>query len=356
MLKNPSLAANPFFNLAPKGWLLPLVGLSTIATIIASQAIISGAFSLTYQATQLGYLPRLKVVHTSDAERGQVYIPAINRLLLVLTILVVLMFRSSANLAVAYGIAITLTMLITDLLLFFIMRYHWRWSMSLLLAVAFLAMDGGFFASNSLKIEKGGWFPLLMGAAVFGIFQIWIQKSDQLKSKLRAGRTDLTQFVKKFNRDKFHPVPHTAIYLNEDNHHIPSALLHNLEHNQVIHEKIIFLKIAVSTKPRVLPAERMNYKELGKGFFRIEMNYGYMEKATLPVILAFWKSKGIIARMEKATCFLSKEHLGTIRTKGLTRLETSVFGWLQNIDQNDIYYYEIPTNMVFEIGKQVEIL
>jgi len=287
LLSEPQAAHNPFYLLAPSWALYPLVILAAVATVIASQAVISGVFSLTRQAVQLGYAPRVNIVHTSSREIGQIYIPGANWGLMLATIALVIGFRSSTNLAAAYGVAVTTTMIITTILAYFVSRYLWGWKMPVSLAVtgAFLIVDLAFFGANFVKVAQGGWFPLLIGFAVYIVFTTWKKGRELLASRLQQGMLPLTEFVKDVKKTGIARVPGTAIFLNSDSSGTPIAMLHNIKHNRVLHEQNITVTIQTEEIPHVPSKERMHVEDLGEGFYRIILRYGFMEDPDVPAIL-----------------------------------------------------------------------
>ncbi|GJM31432.1 MAG: putative potassium transport system protein kup 1 [Saprospiraceae bacterium] len=358
LLNHPEWAVNPFYHLAPSWALTPLIILSTLATIIASQAIISGAFSLTFQAVQLNYLPRLKILHTSKIARGQVFLPKVNRLLLVATIGVVLMFQTSANLAVAYGIAITVTMLITDILAFHAMRRLWHWKrwIALPITLLFLLVDLAFFSANALKIVQGGWFPLLIAFGIFFAMRTWIKGRKYMGKQMAKFSQPLHDFVAEFDRSKYLPAKGTAIYMSASILNTPVALIHNLQHNQVIHKRVIFLEIGTKNQPRVASVNRITVDDMGKGFYRVLVKYGYSEVVNMKNILRTLKQNNFPKLKNKdLTFFLSRQTLIANAREGLTRLEDSVFIFLRSNSTGATRYYQLPVGRVFEVGVQVVV-
>ena len=359
LLNHPKAVENPFFNLASGGWVIPLIVIATAATIIASQAIISGVFSLTFQAVQLNYLPRLRVLHTSATQSGMVYMPGVNFIMMVATVLVVLMFQKSENLAGAYGIAIVCTMVITDILAFYTMRSVWNWRLlpAIALTVFFLLIDGGFLAANSLKIFQGGWFPLVIALAIYAIYRVWIKGRRLLSIRLSEYRKNLTDFIDGFNRDKYASVSGTAIYLTGDILQTPLSLHYNLKHNRVIHDKVIFLQIGIKNKPYIPSGERITRDELGKHFIRVLVKYGYLQEVRMKNIIEIMQNEGILSEKdpEKVTFFLAGETLIVGKTGKLrNRIQINLFRILKGGAQPATRYFDIPDDQVFEIGIQLK--
>ncbi len=357
LIHDPTAAKNPFFLLAPSWALYPLVVLATMATIIASQAVISGAFSLTRQAVQLGYLPRMNIVHTSPGEIGQIYIPAVNWLLMLATIALVLAFRSSSNLAAAYGIAVTTTMIITTALAFFVARQR-GWKMPALIAVttAFLTVDLAFFVANFVKIRQGGWVPLLVAAMVYALMTTWNRGRSLLKHQVAQSALPITVFVADAARRALpRAAGKTAIFLNGDTDSTPIALLHNLKHNGLLHERNVFLTVQVEDVPHVPVADRIQVEPLGPGFWRVLVHYGFMEDPDLPSALVLAKPLGLEIDPLMATYFLSRNTLLPSRRKVMARWRETVFFFLSRNASRPTQFYRLPPNRVIELGMQVEL-
>ncbi|MCX6914737.1 MAG: potassium transporter Kup [Verrucomicrobia bacterium] len=358
ILKDPTSVENPFYLLAPHWALYLLVGLSTAATVIASQALISGAFSLTIQAIQLGYLPRMAVKHTSSTERGQIYLPHVNWALMAASIGLVLGFRSSTNMASAYGIAVTLTMLSTTVLFYFAARRVWGWSAvrAALTCSIFLAVEGAFFAANLLKVLKGGWFPLLMGAIIFMLMATWKKGRELVWAKLRPAAMPLQMFLEEMEQNRKVPrVPGVALFMTANPEGTPIALLHNLKHNKVIHEHNIILTIITDEVPQVAPAKRLDIQKLAMGFHRIVAHYGFMEEPNVPELLAAAPLYGEPINLHRTTFFLSRETIVPTRSKTMGRWRQWLFAAMSRNAQSAASFYRIPVNRVIELGMQVEI-
>jgi KUP system potassium uptake protein len=357
MLGDPGTAANPFFLMAPEWGRLPLVLLATAATIIASQAVISGAFSVTHQAVQLGFLPRLRTLHTSEKAAGQIYIPAVNWALLAMVLVLVVGFRQSSRLASAYGIAVTGTMLITTLMLAVLLFQVWRWN-RLLAAVTigvFLVVDGGFFASNITKIPDGGWFPLLIAGIGFTVLTTWAKGRQLLRQRLREAALPLPVFIKS-TAGSVHRVRGTAIFLSASADVVPAALLHNLKHNQVLHQRVIILHVRVEEVPHVAPARRVEIDPAGDGFYRLILHYGFMEEVDIPRDLAGIKTCGEPFNMMSTSFFLGRQKLIPSRKgPGMALWREKLFAWMLKNSESAMEFFKLPTNRVVELGSQLQI-
>lgn len=362
VLSNPQAVQdpkfNPFYNLAPKLALYPLVGLSTAATVIASQALISGAFSLTIQAIQLGYLPRMAVKHTSSRERGQIYMPHINWGLMVACVGLVLGFGSSTNMASAYGIAVTLTMLSTTVLFYFAARRLWNWSVmqTAVICGLFLAVEVVFFAANLLKVVNGGWFPLVMGSLIFLLMATWKKGRQLVWNKLRPASMPLEMFLGSLSRsNKVQRVPGTALFMAANPEGTPIALLHNMKHNKVLHERNIILTILTDEVPQVTPDKRLVLEKLGEGFHRLIAHYGFMEEPSVPELLGRAQPDGRPIDLNTASFFLSRETIVPNSSVAMSRWRQWVFSLMSRNAQSASSFYRIPANRVVELGMQVEI-
>jgi KUP system potassium uptake protein len=358
LLHNPGTVTNPFFLLAPKWALYPLVGLSTLATVIASQALISGVFSLTIQAIQLGYLPRLPVVHTSSHERGQVYLPHVNWALMIACLGLVLTFRTSSSMASAYGIAVTLTMLATTILFYFAARRLWNWSLlhALSLCGIFFVVEAVFFSANMLKVAKGGWFPLAIGLAIFILMSTWKKGRQLVWEKLRQSAMPLEMFLDEIaNNKKLLRVPGTALFMTANPEGTPLALLHNLKHNKVIHEHNILFTIVMHETATVEAEKRLEQEKLSPGFYRVIAHYGFMEEPNVPLLLESVRLDGEPVNINNTTFFLSRETIVTNGSVNMSRWRQWIFSVMLRNAQSVSAFYRIPTNRVVELGMQVEI-
>jgi KUP system potassium uptake protein len=357
LLRNPAAAENPFYLLAPAWTLYPLVVLATCATVIASQALISGAFSLTMHAVQLGYFPRLAIKHTSSLERGQIYIPKVNWFLMLACIGLVVGFGSSTNLAAAYGIAVTMTMLITTILFFFVARrlWHWRLLTAALVCVPFFAIELAFFTANALKIAHGGWFPLAMGAVIFVLLTTWKTGRRLLAQKLQRSTLPLSLFMKDVAANPPRRVHGTAIYLAARAGTVPIALLHNIKHNKVLHDQVIFLTVVSHDQPRVEEERRVEVEHLQQGFDRIVGHYGFMEEPDVPGLLEKCKAKGLNLNPQQCSYFLSRETLIPASERGMALWRDWLFVMMSRNATSAASFFRLPPNQVVELGMQLEI-
>ena len=357
MLGDPHTAINPFYLMAPEWARLPLVAIATAATIIASQAVISGAFSVTHQAVQLGFLPRLKTEHTSEKALGQIYIPAVNWGLLAMVIILVVGFRASSNLASAYGIAVTGTMLITSVMLGVLMLYVWKWNRLLAGAITalFLVVDGTYFASNITKIPDGGWFPLLVAAVSFTILTTWAKGRKLMRDRLEESALPLPVFIKSA-ATSVHRVRGTSVFLSTSADSVPAALLHNLKHNQVLHERVIILNVKVEELPYVAAERRLEFHDAGQGFYRIILHYGFMEEVDIPRDLAFIKTCGEPFNMMSTSFFLGRQKLiAATKAPGMALWRERLFAWMLKSSESAMEFFKLPTNRVVELGSQLQI-
>jgi KUP system potassium uptake protein len=357
LLRDPATAVNPFYLLAP-GWALyPLIGLATAAAIIASQAVISGAFSLTRQAVQLGYSPRLQIEHTSSREIGQIYVPAVNRGLLVLTCLLVLGFQSSSNIAGAYGVALSTVMLMTTLMFYVMSREVWRWSVPRAAAVAglFLCVDIPFFAANALKIRYGGWVPLAIAAGVFTLMTTWRRGREILGKRMQEKTVALKMLLADLAAEPPLRVPGTAVFLYGTTDGTPPALVHNLTHNKVLHERVVFLTMVTQDVPHVSIAERVTVKAIGKGFYTVIARYGFMDDPDIDDVLAACQVKSLDIPIAGTTFFLGRETLVASDRPGMRHWRAELFAFMSRNALRATAFFKIPADQVFEVGAQVEL-
>ncbi len=347
---------NPFFFLAPEDYRLPLVILATCATFIASQAVISGAFSITHQAIQLGFVPRLSIRHTSDEHSGQIYIPVVNWALMCAVILLVLTFQNSSNLASAYGIAVTGAVTIDTLLMAVLFVGVWKWKMWIAIPVVlvFLIVDGAYFAANLTKVPDGGWFPLLVGAIAFTLLTTWAKGRQLMRQRMTEAGLPLDIFAKSA-RGSSARVPGTAIFMNSGSKGTPSALLHNIKHNKVLHERVIVLTVHISDVPYVDEEDRCSIEELGDGFFRVIFNYGFMQETDVPAALKRREMCGGPFDMMQTSFFLSRQTLLTAENPGMMIWREKLFAWMMRNAATPMEFFRLPTNRVVELGSQVEI-
>jgi KUP system potassium uptake protein len=357
VLARPEALENPFFLLFPDWALLPTVVLATVATVIASQAVITGAYSLTRQAIQLGLLPRLEVRHTSETLAGQIYMPRVNSLLLTAVLLLVATFRSSSALASAYGIAVTGTMVVTALTAFIVVWKHWRWSLpaAVCLIAPFLVIDVMFFGANMLKIVDGGWAPLAFAALVMTIMYTWRRGTRLLSEKTRRQEISLTQLVANLERKPPQIVPGTAVFLTSDPDSAPTALLHSLKHYKVLHEHNVILTVETADTPRVLPAHRVRIERVGRIFSRVRLRYGFMETPNVPKALAIARKLGWHYDIMSTSFFLSRRSLRPAAQSGMPRWQDRLFIRLAKTANDATDYFQIPTGRVVEVGTQVTI-
>ncbi len=358
LLEDPGMAENPFYLLAPSWALYPMILLATSAAIIASQAVISGAFSLTMQAVQLGFIPRLKIQHTSSREFGQIYVPAVNWALMIGCIAVVLGFQTSSRLASAYGIAVTSTMVITTVLFYFVARERWNWGFlpTAALCSFFLIIDLSFFGANIIKIFDGGWFPLLLAALIFLVMMTWKKGRSILQRRTERETQILEEFLNTIGRQKITRVPGLAIFMNGNATRTPSAFLHNISHNKVLHERVVFVTVKTRPIPYVIPEERIRFEVMGHGFSRAKIYYGYMEDPNVPRELASITQPGFKFDPAETTYFVGRETIiSTSKRSGMARWRERVFAVLSKNAQSATAYFNIPANRVVELGEQVEI-
>jgi len=357
LLTQPAAAENPFYLLAPNWALYPLVGIATLATIIASQAVITGAFSLSQQAAQLGFLPRMAVKHTSAREIGQIYVPFVNWALLIGTLYLVLEFRSSSSLAAAYGIAVTTTMFITTILTYVVMRRRWDWSLAqaLPITLGFLVIDFSFFGANSVKILDGGWFPLLLAAVIFLLMTTWKRGRKLLAQRLMDRASSQEEFIQEvFHKVKIR-VPGTAVFMSATPRGIPAALSQNTEHNHVLHEKLIVLTITTEEVPHVPFRERVTVEEVAPGFFRVLARYGFMESPHVPQLLKSCEQFGLQVDLEQTTFFLGRETLIASNRTEMPKWQEKIFAFMAQNAQRATDYFKIPSDRAIEIGTVVDM-
>ncbi|WP_374410959.1 potassium transporter Kup [Novosphingobium colocasiae] len=356
LMTNPAAVANPFFFMAPEWARLPLVILATLATIIASQAVISGAYSVSQQAVQLGFLPRLKIMHTSARAAGQIYVPIVNWALLILVILLVIGFQSSSNLAAAYGIAVTGTMLITACMVAVLTFAVWKWHplLATLITAVFLIVDGLYFASNVTKIPDGGWFPLLVAAIAFTLLTTWATGRKLVRDRLEEDAMPIDLFLKSVG-ERVKRVAGTSVFLASTTEGIPPALLHNLKHNHILHERVVILTVTNEGVPHIAPKERSEVADLGSGFYRIVLHFGFMDEVDIPAELAQEIRAGGPFRPMETSYFLARQTLIPSARPGMAIWREKLFAWMVRNAQSAMEFFKLPTNRVIELGSQVEI-
>jgi KUP system potassium uptake protein len=357
LIRDPGAVENPFFHMAPQWALYPVVAIATAAAVIASQALITGAYSLTMQAVQLGYMPRVEIRHTSGRERGQIYIPSVNWVLMIACIGLVLGFRNSSNVAAAYGVAVTTTMVVTTLLLCVVERERWRWPLwaSLGFTAVFLTIDLAFWSANIVKIPHGGWFPLVVGAVVFTLMTTWKSGRQLLGGRLHERTLPIQLFVEDIRRTPRHRVPGTAVFMYGNREGTPPALLHSIKHYGVLHQTLVFLSVETQEVPHVDPAQRIEVTELGEGFFRVVLNYGFMEEPNVPEALAQVKVPGLDLRPMITSYFLGRETLIPSKRPGLGFWREQLFALMSRNARTATSFFGLPPNRVVELGAQIEL-
>lgn len=357
LLDNPSNAENPFFFLIPEALLYPMVGLATLATVIASQAVISGAFSITRQAISLGYAPRLAIRHTSSDEIGQVYVPQINWMLCIATIWLVLEFQSSSRLASAYGMAVSTTMVIATILTYFVTRRVWQWGFlrAALVTCPILIIDFAFFSANVIKIPHGGWVPLLVGVVMFTLLSTWGRGREIVTMRLRESLRPLDRFIEQIKDTKPTRVPGVSIFMVRTPEGTPPALIHNLKHNKVLHHRVIVLSILIDEVPHIEVDDRVEIEHMGEGVFRAKAWLGYMDHPNVPEILAEVNRQGLVFDISEAIFFLGRETLLATTRPGMALWRERLFAFMSRNAQSAMAFFNIPTEQVVEIGLQVEL-
>ena len=357
LLTNPAAAKNPFYLMMPEWALLPMVGLATMATVIASQALISGAFSATKQIIQLGYLPRMNMLHTSIKETGQIYIPFINWALFVAIALAVVLFKSSDALATAYGIAVCGNMLITTVLTFYVIRYGWKYPLSLCIAATgiFFMIDFAFLASNALKFIEGGWFPILIGGAIFALMVTWKEGRDILNKKLRADSIDLKSFLDAVFVTPPLRVEGTAVFLTAEPGSVPNALLHNLKHNKVLHENNLFVTVRSHEVPWIGLDKRLEIESLGRHCWQIVIHYGFKNDPDVPRALLQMRGRGCDADPMSTSFFLSRDTIVPTLGVGMAQWREKLFAQMHRNAGSAADFLNLPNNAVVELGSKIEI-
>jgi len=347
---------NPFFFLAPESLRLPLVILATFATIIASQAVISGAFSVTQQAMHLGFIPRLRIQHTSEAAKGQIYIPVVNWALMVMVILLVLFFQNSSNLAAAYGIAVTGAMFIDTCLLTVVLLVLWKWKpwIALPTLAIFFIVDIAYFAANLTKVPAGGWFPLLVGLFAFTLLTTWARGRQLMIKRMNEAAMPASIFIKSAASSATR-VPGTAVFMTTASDGVPHALLHNLKHNKVLHERVLLLTVKIEDVPYVEEEKTFHLQELGQGFYRLILRYGFMQETNVPSALARVDSCGPQFKMMETSFFLARQTLIASPRPGMMMWREKLFAWMLRNAESAMEFFSLPPNRVVELGSQVEI-
>ncbi len=357
LLSSPVAAENPFYRMVPSWALFPMVGLATMATVIASQAVISGAFSLTRQAIQLGYAPRIAIEHTSAHEIGQIYIPMVNWVLLIACVALVIGFGSSSNLAAAYGVAVTTTMVITTVLFYIVARQRWKWNQFAVLALClvFIVVDLSFFSATVVKIVQGGWFPLLIGGIVLTLMTTWRRGRQILRQRMQDRVLPLSQLLESVRVEMPHRVDGTAVFMYSNPDGTPPALLHNLRHNKVIHERVIIVNVRTEDVPHVRGHRRVELEEIGEGFYRVLISYGFMESPDIPYVLEQHPQIGPMLKPMETTYFLGRERLLPAEHTGMMVWRQRLFAWMSRNAPPATQYFCLPPGRVVELGAQIEL-
>jgi KUP system potassium uptake protein len=357
LLATPTAVSNPFYLSFPQELLIPAVILATLATIIASQAVISGAYSITQQAIQLGFLPRMQILHTSASESGQIYVPAINWLLLVAVIITCIAFQNSSAIAAAYGIAVTGTMLITTILTYFVLRYNWKYPLWLALGATsmFILLDAMLLASCSVKFFKGGWFPVALAIGMVIMMWTWKQGREILLKNMHENDPKLEDFVKSLSNNTKARIERTAVFLCRNQDTVPQALMHNLKHNQVLHQTNVILTVAFAEKPLVALDKRLEIKEIGAGFWQVVVHFGFMENPDIPKALAQLKLSSATLDPFTTSYFVSRETLISGPGGSMVKWRDNLFAVMVRNAGSVVSYFNIPTNSVIELGARVNI-
>ena len=357
LLERPEAAVNPFFSMVPAMWLYPMVAIATVAAVVASQALISGAFSLTRQTVQLGYLPRVTIVHTSGKTEGQIYVPEVNAALMVACLALVLGFRSSSNLAAAYGIAVTGTMSITSILFFFLARDRWKWSVAKAgaLVLLFLTFDLSFFLACSAKFAHGGWFPVILALATFTVMQTWKRGRELLGERIGEATLPLEVFLDDVARTNPHRVSGTAVVMSSIRRGTPNVLLHHFKHIQVLHQQVVILSIVTDAVPEVSEEDSIHLRSFGEGFWAVTAHYGFMQSPDVMEILRRCRPHGLFVTEASTSFYLGRETLVGAKGRGMAEWRKRLFAYLARNARPATDFFSIPPNRVVEIGAQIEL-
>jgi KUP system potassium uptake protein len=357
LIQHPQYVDNPFFHMVPPSLTIPLLIIATLATIIASQAVISGAYSVTQQAIQLGFIPRLRITHTSSRARGQIYVPSVNWLLAIMVALLVIAFRHSAAMLPAYGLAVVGTMLITTLMQYVVIFRIWRaplWQAGIGFAV-FVTIDVLFLASGLAKLFEGAWFPILVGLVIFTLLTTWAKGRALMRARLAEAALPVPVFIKSVAKS-VHRVRGTSVYLSTSADVVPAALLHNLKHNQVLHERVLILNVKVEDVPHVAPEKRLEVHDAGHGFYRVVLHYGFMEEVDIPRDLASVQTCGAPFNMMSTSFFLGRQKLiAAKKAPGMALWREKLFAWMLKSSESAMEFFKLPTNRVVELGSQLQI-
>jgi KUP system potassium uptake protein len=352
----PAALANPFYALVPGLWIYPMVVLASLAAVVASQALISGAFSLTNQAVQLGYCPRLRVVHTSGHHEGQIYVPEVNTALMIACLTLVVVFKNSSNLAAAYGIAVTGAMTVTSVLFFVVMRTRWGFLPAFALLVVFLTIDLSFLSANVVKLQHGGWLPLVAGALIFTMFTTWKRGRRALGERLRASALPLEPFVEDLASHQLVRVPGTAVFMSGNPDSVPPALLHHFKHNKSLHERVVLLSIITEHVPGIRRRERVECRDLGQGIYHVVAHYGFMQSPRVPDILRqFRRLTGLEVGLMETSFYLGRETLIATGRSGMWRWRAALFSFLSRNSHTATEFFGLPPGRVVELGMQIEL-
>jgi KUP system potassium uptake protein len=358
LMHTPTATEHPFFEMAPAWSRYPLIALATVATVIASQAVISGAFSLTRQAVQLGYVPRIQIRHTSEREIGQIYIPSVNWLLMFSAIGLVIAFESSSALAAAYGVAVTATMAITTLLLAVVEREKWSWSITAILglSVPLLIIDLAFFGANIVKVLEGGWFPLAVGIIIFTLMTTWRAGRDLLNQRLNEQTLSMDDFLRDLARNSIPRVPGTAVFMTRNAKGVPTPLLHNIKHNKVVHKRVVLLTVDVEEKSQLNDSERYEWDDLGQGVYRLTTRFGFIEDPNIPELLSrMGKAAPCSLDPMSTSYFLGRETLIATKRPGMALWREKLFAWMMRNSTSASQFFSLPANQVIELGAQIEL-
>ncbi len=358
LMTTPAAISNPFFLMMPQWALWPMIGLATIATVIASQAVISGAFSLANQAILLGFLPRMQIMHTSDTERGQIYMPTVNWTVLVLVIFTVIQFRESGNLAAAYGISVTTTMLITTSMLAVVMYNEWKIKSVLvaILSAIFFIVDFSFWTANIIKVKDGGWYPLMLGAICFLMLTTWYKGRRLLRERIVSDSIRLPEFIKGMLAHPPHRVEGTAVFLTAHIDYVPVALLHNLKHNRVLHERVIFLKLSIWDVPYVRDEDRLTINDMGGDIYLVRAVHGFKETPDINTVLGLIeKQQGLTLNIDETSFFLARDTVVPSKLPGMAIWREGLFAWMMQNAAKPSDFFKIPANRVVELGTKIEI-
>ena len=356
LMQDRTFAVNPFYHLLPSAALYPMIILSTCAAVIASQAIISGVFSLTYQSLQLGYLPRMQILHTSEEEHGQIFIPQINWGIFAITSAIVIGFRSSENLAAAYGVAVSTTMAITTLLGYFVMRDRWNWPgpVAFLTASFFLIIDVTFLGANTLKILSGGWLPFLLAGIIYQLMSTWIKGKEVLQKQMKEYVRPLKSYLENIDMRKVKSIPGTAVYMAESPALTPPAFVHNIQHNKVLHRRIIFLYIGVKNKPHIRADERVKFRKLPRGAYGVLARYGFMDRVDMRALIRIIQNKHLKIDTDETTYFVGRDTLIPSKTIGMSKWRDHLYLLMRRNSIRATRYFNIPPDRAIEIGTQIK--